>query len=64
MESGERVKLQPNQVKEYYVEQVAAYKERLRLKCLQYNIDYVEADINDGFRTVLQGYMVKRNRMG
>ena len=64
MESGERVKLQPNQVKDYYVEQVVAYKERLRLKCLQYNIDYVEADINDGFRSVLQAYLVKRNRMG
>lgn len=64
MESGDRVKLQPNQVKEYYVEQVKAYKERLRLKCLQYSIDYVEADINDGFRTVLQSYLVKRNRMG
>lgn len=64
MESGDRVKLQPNQVKEYYVEQVQAYKERLRLKCLQYKIDYVEADINDGFRTVLQQYLVKRNRMG
>lgn len=64
MESGERVKLQPHQVKEYYVEQVSAYKERLRLKCLQYKIDYVEADINNGFRTVLQQYLVKRNRMG
>lgn len=64
MESGERVKLQPNQVKEYYVEQVTAYKERLRMKCLQYGIEYVEADINDGFRTVLQGYLVKRNKMG
>ena len=63
MESGERVKLQPNQVKSYYVEQVAAYKERLRLKCLQYRIDYVEADINAGFRPVLQQYLVKRNRM-
>ncbi|OAV45334.1 DUF58 domain-containing protein [Lewinella sp. 4G2] len=63
MESGERVKLQPNQVKEYYVEQVVAYKERLRMKCLQYDIDYVEADINAGFRPVLQQYLVKRNRM-
>ena len=63
MESGERVKLQPNQVKAYYVEQVQAYKERLRLKCLQYKIEYVEADINDGFKTVLQEYLVKRNRM-
>jgi len=64
MESGESVKLQPHQVKDYYVEQVVAYKERLRLKCLQYKIDYVEADINNGFRTVLQQYLVKRNRMG
>ena len=64
MESGERIKLQPNQVKEYYVEQVVAYKERLRMKCLQYSIEYVEADIRDGFRTVLQQYLVKRNRMG
>ena len=64
MESGDRVKLQPNQVKEHYVEQVKAYKERLRMKCLQYKIDYVEADIRNGFRTVLQQYLVKRNRMG
>lgn len=64
METGERIKLQPNQVKEYYVEQISAYKERLRMKCLQYNIEYVEADINDGFRSVLTGYLVKRNKMG
>jgi uncharacterized protein (DUF58 family) len=64
MESGETVKLQPNQVKDYYVEQVSAYKERLRMKCLQYKIDYVEADINSGFRQVLTSYLVKRNRMG
>ena len=64
MESGQRVKVQPNQVKEYYVEQVAAYQERLRLKCLQYHIDYVPADIQAGFRPVLQQYFVKRTRMG
>lgn len=63
MESGERVKLQPGQVREYYVEQVAAYQERLRLKCLQFKIDYVEADINAGFRPILQQYLVKRARM-
>ena len=63
LESGERVKLQPGQVKRHYVEQVAAYQERLRLKCLQYRIDYVEADIHAGFRPVLQQYLVKRSRM-
>lgn len=63
MESGERIKLQPQQVKQYYVEQVTAYQERLRLKCLQYKIDYVEADIQAGFRPILQQYLVKRARM-
>ena len=63
LESGERVKLQPAQVKEFYVEQVAAYQERLRMKCLQYRIDYIEADIRAGFRPILQQYLVKRARM-
>ena len=64
MESGEQVKLQPNQVKENYVAQVAEFKEKLRLKCLQYQIDFVEADINKGFKQILQAYLVKRNKMG
>ncbi len=64
MESGEQVRLQSNQVKDHYVEQMAKFKEQLKVKCLQYQIDFVEADINDGFKKVLQSYLVKRNRMG
>ncbi len=63
MESGEQVKLQPNQVKDYYVKQVAAFTEQLKLRCLQYKIDFVEADINKGFHQILQTWMVKRARM-
>lgn len=64
MESGEQVKLQPNQVKEYYTKQVAAFTEQLKLKCLQFKIDFVEADINKGFHQILQTWMAKRARMG
>jgi uncharacterized protein (DUF58 family) len=63
MESGERVKLQPNQIKDFYKSQVADYISALRLRCLQYHIDFVEADINRGFRPVLQEYLVKRSKM-
>ncbi len=63
METGEEVRLQSNQVKEYYTEQVIKMKEKLRLKCLQYKIDYVETDINKGFRPVLQSYLVRRSKM-
>ncbi len=63
METGEQLRLQPNQVKEHYVSQVAKFKEALRLKCMQYRVDFVEADINQGFRQILQAWLVKRMKM-
>lgn len=64
METGEQVRLQSNQVKDYYVEQMTKFKEQLRIKCLQYKIDFVEADIKAGFKPILQSYLVKRTKMG
>ncbi len=63
MESGEELKLNPNQVKENYLTSIKKYKEELELKCGQYQIDFVEADINEGFDKVLYAYIVKRNLM-
>ncbi len=64
METGERVRLQSNQVKDYYKEQMTKFKKELEMKCLQYQIDFVEADINQGFRQILLPYLVKRSKMG
>lgn len=63
METGEKVKLQSNQVKDHYIKQMADFKNELKLKCLQYRIDFVEADIHEGFRPILQSYLVKRGKM-
>lgn len=63
MESGEEIRLQSNQVKELYAEKVQKYMYDIKMKCLQYKIDFVEADINKGFHQVLQQYLVKRNKM-
>jgi uncharacterized protein (DUF58 family) len=63
LESGEEIKLNPMQIKEQYKTSVNAYKELLKLKCGQYKIDFVEADINEGFNHVLYTYLVKRHRM-
>ncbi|UKJ08831.1 DUF58 domain-containing protein [Solitalea lacus] len=62
-ESGEEVKVQPSQVKESYLKAMADFKQTLMLKCAQYRIDYIDADINEGFYPVLNAYLVKRNRM-
>jgi uncharacterized protein (DUF58 family) len=64
IETGERVMLQPQQVKEHYVQQINEFTTELKNKCLQYKIDYVEADINKGYAPVLQQYLVKRKKMG
>lgn len=63
MESGDRIKLQANQVKEHYTQKVRAFYNELRMKCLQYKIDFIEADINKGFYPVLQNYLVKRSKL-
>lgn len=63
MESGEQVKLLPHQVKDFYKEQVSKFLKNLKLKCAQYHIDLVEADINQDFRQVLLPYLAKRSKM-
>lgn len=63
LESGESVKVQPSQVKDYYRKQVNSFLDDLKMRCLQYRIDFVEADINQGFKPILQQYLVKRSKM-
>ena len=63
LETGEELKLQTNQVKDFYIEKMQERKLRLKLKCAQYKIDLVEADINEGFQQVLLSYLVKRSKM-
>jgi len=63
LESGEEIKLNPSQIKEQYQKSINQYKDLLKLKCGQYKIDFVEADINKGFDNILYTYLVKRNKM-
>jgi len=63
LETGEKVKLQSNQVKDYYTEKMATYKKQLELKCGQFEIDFIEADVNKDFSQVLLPYLVKRSRL-
>jgi uncharacterized protein (DUF58 family) len=63
LETGEEVKVQPNEVRENYLASIAAFKQELKLRCGQYRIDFVEADINEGYKQVLLPYLLKRTRM-
>ncbi len=63
METGEKVKLRSNQLKDHYKEQMSKFIKELKLRCGQFRIDFVEADINQDFRQVLLPYLAKRGKM-
>ena len=63
LESGEKIRLQPHQVKSFYTEQINKYVDALKERCLQFKIDYVSCDINKGFKEILQTYLAKRAGM-
>jgi uncharacterized protein (DUF58 family) len=63
LETGEKVKLFPSEVREQYNKQINDYRQRLKLRCQQYGIEYVEADINEGFHQVLMPYLIKRKKL-
>lgn len=63
METGERLKLNPFQVQEEYRKQLDAWKKELKMRCGQYKIDFVEADINLGFQQVLMPFLLRRKGM-
>jgi len=63
LETGEKVKLQPGQVRDTYQQAVKSYFQELKMRCGQYKIDFIEADIAQGFEQILTAYLVKRTKM-
>jgi len=60
METGQILKVNPNEIKKEYTQQLGTFMSELRLKCGQYQIDIAEADVNDDFRSVLIPFLAKR----
>ncbi|MBA3665872.1 MAG: DUF58 domain-containing protein [Bacteroidetes bacterium] len=63
LETQEEIKLNPTEIKAQYIKSINKFHEALRIKCSQYRIDLVDADINAGFDNILYTYLVKRTMM-
>lgn len=63
MESGQEIKFSPNEIRETYKQKIAEFYQELKIRCSQYQIDFVEADIHEGFREVLLPYLIKRSKL-
>jgi uncharacterized protein (DUF58 family) len=63
MESGENIKVHPGKMRDAYRESLIHYRHQIELKCAQYKIDIVDANIEEGYHQILKQYLVKRNKM-
>ncbi|HJP64625.1 MAG TPA: DUF58 domain-containing protein [Mucilaginibacter sp.] len=63
IESGEELKVHPGKIRDAYKANLDNYRHQLELKCAQYHIDLVDANIHDGYNEILKAYLVKRNSM-
>ena len=63
MESGERVKLQPHQIREQYIEKMNEFRREVERRCHQYHIDRVAVDLARPVDEVLHAFLIKRNKL-
>ena len=63
METGTTLKTHTSRVRDSYLLKIQEYRQAIALKCAQYKIDMVDADIAEGFYPVLQAYLIKRQKM-
>ncbi|WP_179333645.1 DUF58 domain-containing protein [Winogradskyella costae] len=62
VETGDHINLYADNVKTTYEKAVKEYFTDLKLRCGQYRIKYVEADIKAGFNSILTTYMIERQK--
>lgn len=63
LETNERVRINPAEIRARFRQQQAAWNHTLRLRCNQLKIDLVNVHAGVPFQEVLQAYLVKRAKM-
>ncbi|MBT3208216.1 MAG: DUF58 domain-containing protein [Bacteroidetes bacterium] len=63
LETGDEVKFNPNDVRGEYISNINKHFNEIKLRCGQYKIDLINADINQDFKEVLLPYLIKRSKL-
>jgi len=63
LETHEKLRLQPADVRQRYIRALDTFYHELLIKCGQYKIDFIEADIEKGFDPVMSSFLAKRAKM-
>lgn len=63
METGEEMRINPGDLKKHYSSITDKFFKEIKLRCGQYKIDLVEADIRKDFKEVLLPFLIKRSKL-
>ena len=63
LETGEKIKLQPQQIKQQYTNQMSDFQRMIENRCHQYNIDRIAVDLSQPVEEVLYSFLMKRNKL-
>jgi len=63
METGQRMKIRPSELKNNYQLAISTYFDELKMRMINNNIDFVRADIDKGYDQILLNYLLKRQKL-
>lgn len=63
LESGEKLKLKPQEIRESVKETMAKLHQEISIRCHELKVDLIRSDIRQGFEPILQAYLIKRGKM-
>lgn len=63
METGEKMKVQPAELKSGYTQEIQRYFNELKVRSANYHIDFMPADIETGYDQILLQYLLKRQKL-
>ena len=63
LETGQQLRLQPDQVADAYRQQMTSLFATLRQRAMQYRIEYVPVDIAQGFHQIILPFLLKRSKV-
>lgn len=63
LETGEKIQVQPNQIRDNYQNIMRERKALFKRKAHEFNIDFVEVDIASSYEKVLTDYLIKRRSL-
>ena len=62
LESKDQLKINPLDVKEAYTQAIQQFQKELKFRCQQYRIDYVNADVDEGYYPILRAFLERRKK--